>query len=408
VVLARTITSPADLHGMIASQGIITATGGSTSHAAVVARALGTCCVVGAAGIRVDERARTLTVGGRTLAEGDRVSLDGSTGELFAGVFTTSTPAATSTALSALLSAASAAADCEVYAEVSLAADVEVVRAAGAHGLLTSVHDVLAAAGQLDMVVDQLRRHVEADGSLSGSADLVAAAFGPILAAAGDSVVVVHGLDLLADRPGQSRGAADLVAEHPRLALPVGVEELLRAQIDGLSRARGGAFGGTVVFLAPRVSDPAEVAAVRAIAQTSDSPIGTGAVLAAPKALFHAEAIGPHRDQLWVDLHAVQSAALGVPTRILSAPEPLDGYLERGMLGLDPRVTIDPSVAVMLERFAATAWENDSPSSSGVRLTGAVSADVVAALHELGARRFAVEADEIRPFLLAVGRAAHS
>ncbi|MGI4896272.1 MAG: pyruvate, phosphate dikinase, partial [Janthinobacterium lividum] len=100
VILARAITSPTDLHGMIAARGIITATGGSTSHAAVVARALGRPCVVGAGELVVDERARTVTLrgagseDGRVLAEGEIVSLDGSTGELFAGAFTTSSPAA--------------------------------------------------------------------------------------------------------------------------------------------------------------------------------------------------------------------------------------------------------------------------------------------------------------------------
>ncbi|HOZ58613.1 MAG TPA: pyruvate, phosphate dikinase, partial [Nakamurella multipartita] len=196
VVLARAITSPADLHGMIAAQGIITATGGSTSHAAVVARALGTCCVVGAADLIIDERARTVTVGGRRLAEGDHVSLDGSTGELFQGEFTTATPAAASVALSALLSTASAAAGCEIFARVAVAADVETARAAGATGLLLPVHDVLVAAGYLDAVVDELNRSAGPGGSgrLSESVDLVAAAFAPILAAAGDTAVLVQGL----------------------------------------------------------------------------------------------------------------------------------------------------------------------------------------------------------------------
>ena len=85
VILVRTETSPEDIEGMHASQGILTARGGMTSHAAVVARGMGTCCVAGAGEISVDEKARTLVIKWRTFNEGDMVTLDGSTGEVFAG-----------------------------------------------------------------------------------------------------------------------------------------------------------------------------------------------------------------------------------------------------------------------------------------------------------------------------------
>ncbi len=85
VVLVRTETSPEDIEGMHAAQGILTARGGMTSHAAVVARGMGKCCVAGAGDIQVDEKAKTLTVKGKTFNEGDIITLDGSTGEVFAG-----------------------------------------------------------------------------------------------------------------------------------------------------------------------------------------------------------------------------------------------------------------------------------------------------------------------------------
>jgi pyruvate,orthophosphate dikinase len=85
VILVRKETTPDDIHGMDAAQGILTATGGFTSHAAVVARGMGKPCVSGAAGIRVDEKTRTLTVDGRVVKEGDWISLDGSTGRVYLG-----------------------------------------------------------------------------------------------------------------------------------------------------------------------------------------------------------------------------------------------------------------------------------------------------------------------------------
>jgi pyruvate,orthophosphate dikinase len=83
VVLIRPETSADDIAGMIAAVGVLTATGGMTSHAAVVGRQLGKPCVVGASELNVDARARSLTVGGRVLREGDAISLDGTTGEVF-------------------------------------------------------------------------------------------------------------------------------------------------------------------------------------------------------------------------------------------------------------------------------------------------------------------------------------
>lgn len=84
VVLARQETSPEDIEGMYASEGILTARGGMTSHAAVVARGMGTCCVAGCGELRIDEGAKTMTTeDGKVYKEGDWISLDGSTGNVY-------------------------------------------------------------------------------------------------------------------------------------------------------------------------------------------------------------------------------------------------------------------------------------------------------------------------------------
>ena len=85
VVLVRIETSPEDLAGMAAAEGILTARGGMTSHAAVVARGMGKCCVSGAGAINVDYKARTVEVDGVVLKEGDFISINGSTGEVYLG-----------------------------------------------------------------------------------------------------------------------------------------------------------------------------------------------------------------------------------------------------------------------------------------------------------------------------------
>ena len=83
VILVRLETSPEDIEGMDVSQGILTVRGGMTSHAAVVARGMGTCCVSGCGEIKIDEDAKCFTLGGKTIKEGDYISLDGSTGNIY-------------------------------------------------------------------------------------------------------------------------------------------------------------------------------------------------------------------------------------------------------------------------------------------------------------------------------------
>ena len=89
VVLARVETSPEDLRGMIAAEGILTSRGGVSSHAALVARQMGKVCVCGATGIHIDYQKRTLSANGTTLKQGDYISIDGTAGEVFAGEVTT-------------------------------------------------------------------------------------------------------------------------------------------------------------------------------------------------------------------------------------------------------------------------------------------------------------------------------
>jgi pyruvate,orthophosphate dikinase len=85
VILVRVETSPEDIHGMHAAQGILTTRGGMTSHAAVVARGMGKPCVSGAGSLRVDYRTQTLTAGGTVLKKGDTLTIDGATGQVLAG-----------------------------------------------------------------------------------------------------------------------------------------------------------------------------------------------------------------------------------------------------------------------------------------------------------------------------------
>ncbi|MBI5254896.1 MAG: pyruvate, phosphate dikinase [Burkholderiales bacterium] len=134
VILVRQETSPEDLRGMSVAKGILTARGGMTSHAAVVARGMGKCCVCGAGAVHVDYKARTMSIGDQVYAEGDWLSLNGSTGEVFAGAIATRDPELSGD-FGALMKLAARHQRLEVRANADTPADAAVARSFGATGI---------------------------------------------------------------------------------------------------------------------------------------------------------------------------------------------------------------------------------------------------------------------------------
>ena len=134
VVMVRIETSPEDLAGMSAAEGILTARGGMTSHAAVVARGMGKCCVSGAGAIQVDYKAKTVKIEGVTYKEGDYISLNGSTGQVYAGEIPTKA-AELSGDFKALMDLCDKYTKLQVRTNADTPHDAAVARAFGAKGI---------------------------------------------------------------------------------------------------------------------------------------------------------------------------------------------------------------------------------------------------------------------------------
>ena len=172
VVLVRTETSPDDVHGMLHAKGILTAHGGATSHAAVVARGLGLPCVAGCEAIRIDYEAAEFRVGDKVIHRGDFVSIDGTTGEVFEGRIPTIDPDFDREEdLQTLLGWADKARRLEVWANADYPRDASRARKFGAQGIglcrtehmffetdrLPVVHEMILAAPEYRRVNTQLR-----------------------------------------------------------------------------------------------------------------------------------------------------------------------------------------------------------------------------------------------------------
>ncbi len=134
VIMVRLETSPEDLRGMSVAQGILTARGGMTSHAAVVARGMGKCCVSGAGEIKVDYKNKTVTMGGKVYNQGDWISLNGSTGEVYDGLVST-VDADMSGDFAAILNLADKYTKMQVYTNADSPRDAKVARKFGAKGI---------------------------------------------------------------------------------------------------------------------------------------------------------------------------------------------------------------------------------------------------------------------------------
>ncbi|MBP5478239.1 MAG: pyruvate, phosphate dikinase, partial [Bacteroidaceae bacterium] len=134
VVMVRIETSPEDLAGMASAQGILTARGGRTSHAAVVARGMGKCCVSGAGAINVDYKSKTVEIEGVTYKEGDYISLNGTTGQVYAGEIATKA-AELSGDFKALMDLCDKYTKLQVRTNADTPHDAEVARAFGAKGI---------------------------------------------------------------------------------------------------------------------------------------------------------------------------------------------------------------------------------------------------------------------------------
>jgi pyruvate,orthophosphate dikinase len=156
VILVREETKPEDIHGFFASQGILTARGGKTSHAAVVARGMGKPCVAGAEGIHVDVRMRKAFVGGQTISEGDLITIDGTTGDVYLGEVPM-IEAEFSSELDTLLGWADKTTDLKVMANADTPQDAERALKYGAMGIgLCRTERMFNDAERLPVVIEMI------------------------------------------------------------------------------------------------------------------------------------------------------------------------------------------------------------------------------------------------------------
>ncbi len=392
VILVMSETTPGDLPGMMAAHGILTANGGSASHAAVVARGMGRPAICGATSLRLDAQARTLTSGGHTLAEGDLISLDGATGVAYIGELTIERPTP-SPSLTTLLGWADDTRRLKVRANADNGPDASTAVDNGAEGIGLCRTEHMFLGDRLPFVRAVILSH---DGeaeerALQELAHAQREDFRDLLAAMGDKPVTVRLLDapmheFLPSDPTeleddhQRRMLEHLHEENPMLGvrgvrLALMHEGLYPAQVEGLFNAwvdvvSSGDARPELEVMIPLVSIPDELAmALRLISRVNQEvssrtgmiiPFKIGTMVETPRAALLADRLAAWAEFLSFGTNDLTQLTYGfsrddVERRMLGT------YLERGLLTASPFAELDDDGVAALMEVAVTKARSVRP-----------------------------------------------
>ena len=392
VILVRMETSPEDIHGMHAAEGILTTRGGMTSHAAVVARGMGKPCVSGAGALRVDYRAQTVTAGGTTLKKGDILTIDGSTGQVLAGKVPMLEPALAGE-FATLMEWADKARRLKVRANADTPADARAAIKFGAEGigLCRTEHmffeeDRIRAVREMILAEDEKTRRA----ALAKLLPMQRADFADLFKIMGDLPVTIRLLDpplheflphteeeiaevaqaMGADPKRLADRARDLHEFNPMLGfrgcrLAIAYPEIAEMQARAIFEAAAEASRSNGVQVAPEIMVPliaskAEFdlvkARIDAMAETVVSETGTkikyqvGTMIELPRAALKAGEIAETAEFFSFGTNDLTQTAFGISRD--DAASFLGIYTSKGILAADPFVSIDQEGVGELIRIA--------------------------------------------------------
>lgn len=384
VILVMSETTPGDLPGMMAAVGILTANGGSASHAAVVARGMGRPAICGASALRIDQDAQTLSAGSHTVPAGDVISLDGSTGVVYLGEFTIARPEP-SPSLTTLLGWADDARRLQVRANADNAPDATVAFDNGAEGigLCRTEHQFLGDRLPLVRRVILSHDHQAEAAALEALAQAQREDFRSLLSAVGDRPVTVRLLDapmheFLPSDPreledeNQARMLPHLHEENPMLGvrgvrLALLHEGLYPAQVRGLFEAwvdvsREFDVQPELEVMVPLVAIPEELVMMLRLIRRVNQEVSTetgivvpftiGTMVETPRAALLADRLAQWADFLSFGTNDLTQLTYGfsrddVERRMLGT------YLEKGLMNASPFAVLDEAGVGGLMSLAA-------------------------------------------------------
>jgi pyruvate, orthophosphate dikinase len=389
VILVRHETTADDIEGMHASVGFLTARGGATSHAAVVARGMGKCCITGASGIEVDEDAGTIRMGGREFREGDWISLDGSTGRIFEGRLPLRNEVAADANLHTLLGWAQDAMDIDVRANADSPEDARTAYGHAATGIgLCRTEHMFFAPDRLPQMRSMVLASTTAERqtALDALLPMQQSDFEGIFVAMAGQPVTIRLIDpplheflpdrdevreqLVEAKQGNSDAGeisrlenlllhiAQLKEANPMMGhrgcrLGITYPEIIAMQVRAIvlaaAKVRADGLPVEPEIMIPLVSCVEEVRFLRTVIDEAakealqevefDVPYTVGAMIELPRAAICAASIAREMDFLSFGTNDLTQMTYGFSRD--DARKFIDAYLEKGILPEDPFVTLD-------------------------------------------------------------------
>ncbi len=401
VILVRPTTSPKDIRGMLSANGVVTATGGALSHAAVVSRALDKPCIVGCEAIGIDLSNRTFTIAGETFREGDEISIDGSSGKIYAGALELRAGGASRAALDRLLDLADGESGCSVWIAPRSAGEAIDTSASSVPGLaVVRLTDLIMSHGAIDAYARLISRLGDGSGSLALENDIatiVRDASAPLFEAARGTPIHVRLSRISSDR---ARRLIENWSEIPaNLFMPLGSKVFFRALLKGLSDAARAKSHGQVRALIANIVDAREAESFRSLA--ADVGLGMGAIIQNAVGLNQAREIAGRCDTIWVDVFETVRAVYGFPTEVVQAEGIMDRYAADGFIGANP---FERPAAFLIDWLQSVCELPNSrlKTTVGIDFSGGFSPTLAVRLHDMGFRRFAASPahrDEMRLIL---------
>jgi pyruvate, orthophosphate dikinase len=387
VLLVRTDTSPEDIHGMKAAVGILTARGGLTSHAAVVARGMGKCCITACSALRVDAARKQATIGELKLKEGDTLTLDGSTGEVFTGTLPL-VPAQLAAELGQLMEWVDQFRRLRVRTNADTPTDARTARSFGAEGIGLCRTEHMFFAPERILAVREMILAADEAGRRAALAKILPMQRGDFV----ELFTVMDGLPVnirLLDPPlheflphtqaeieevarDVGRPAAQLAAKvaelteanpmlgHRGCRLAITWPEIYEIQVQAIGEAAAQcAKAGVAVtpeIMIPLVMVPEELRRLRElVARTMDKalaganiPYTIGTMIELPRACVVADRIARHADFFSFGTNDLTQTTFGLSRD--DAGRFLPAYLDGGVLPHDPFAVLDPDgVGALIE-----------------------------------------------------------
>jgi pyruvate,orthophosphate dikinase len=400
VILVRVETSPEDIHGMYAAEGILTARGGMTSHAAVVARGMGKCCVSGCSALHVDLDAREMHLDGRVVRAGEAITLDGSTGEVMLGVVPTVTPELGGS-FAELMRWADRARRVKVRTNADTPHDAEIARLFGAEGIgLCRTEHMFFEPGRILAVREMILAEDTGarERALAKILPMQRSDFAGIFRAMAGLPVTIRLLDpplheflphsdaeirevaaALGTDVAAIKGKLDEVREfnpmlgHRGCRLGITYPEIYRMQVRAIVEAACEvAAAGVAVkpeIMIPLVSHVAELERIRELVETESRAVLAGAkrrvrpsigtMIEVPRAALTAGAIAEHADFFSFGTNDLTQMAYALSRD--DAGKFLGAYVDAGILDDDPFVSIDQEGIGMLMRLGAEGGRATRP-----------------------------------------------